>query len=303
MSGPGAFRLWDEPLLSRSAIDRSGRVRSDEAALRAGWGGAALLGVDAAGRAALAGERLALTPAADLAPEPWPGAVFLGVVDGRHVWAARVESVPEPAGDLRSLGSRLGDVDSDLLVHAVALLNWHDRHRYSTVDGSPSRPSLSGWSRYGSAGGGEEFPRTDPAMICLVHDGGDRLLLARQARWPERRYSVLAGFVEAGESLEACVVREIREEVGLDVSKVHYLGSQPWPFPRSLMVGFEALADPAQPLCFRDGEIAEAGWFTRAEVRAALAVGDWIHEAGAPMLLPGEISISRWMIANWAAGR
>src|SRR6185295_293966 len=114
---------------------------------------------------------------------------------------------------------------------------------------------------------------TDPAVICLVHDGADRVLLARQPVWAPGRFSVLAGFVEAGESLEACVVREIREEVGVDVSEVSYLGSQAWPFPRSLMIGFHALADPAQPLVPADGEIAEAMWVTRDELRAALNHG------------------------------
>ena len=108
-------------------------------------------------------------------------------------------------------------------------------------------------------------------MICLVHDGHDRAVLARQTVWPERLFSLLAGFVEAGESFESCVVREIAEEIGLTVTDVRYLGSQPWPFPRSLMVGFHALGDPEQEFSFNDGEIAEAAWFTRAEVREALA--------------------------------
>ena len=100
-------------------------------------------------------------------------------------------------------------------------------------------------------------------MICLVHDGADRVLLARQPVWPEGRFSVLAGFVEAGESLEACVLREIHEEVGVPVRDVAYLGSQAWPFPRSLMVGFQAVADADAPLRPAEGEIAEAMWVTR----------------------------------------
>ena len=101
-------------------------------------------------------------------------------------------------------------------------------------------------------------------MICLVHDGHDRAVLARQTVWPERLFSLLAGFVEAGESFESCVAREIAEEVGLTVTDIRYLGSQPWPFPRSLMVGFHAIGDPEQEFSFNDGEIAEAEWFTRA---------------------------------------
>jgi NAD+ diphosphatase len=114
-------------------------------------------------------------------------------------------------------------------------------------------------------------------------------------------FSLLAGFVEAGESFEVCVVREIREEIGLTVRDVRYLGSQPWPFPRSLMVGFHALGDPDEEFAFNDGEIAEAGWFTRDEVRAALEVGDWTSSSESKLLLPGSISIARVIIESWAA--
>jgi NAD+ diphosphatase len=132
-----------------------------------------------------------------------------------------------------------------------------------------------------------------------VHDGADQVLIARQPVWPPGRFSVLAGFVEAGESLEACVARELHEEVGAEVTDIRYLGSQAWPFPRSLMIGFHALADPTVPLRPADGEIAEAKWITRAELRAALAHGDW--GARAPLLLPGRVSIARSMLESWAA--
>ena len=132
----------------------------------------------------------------------------------------------------------------------------------------PGPPAGTGCAR---RSGHEDYPRTDPAVICLVHDGAERVLLARQPVWPEGRFSVLAGFVEAGESLEACVLREIHEEVGVPVREVSYLGSQAWPFPRSLMVGFQAVADADAPLRPAEGEIAEAMWVTRDELRAALA--------------------------------
>ena len=109
-----------------------------------------------------------------------------------------------------------------------------------------------------------------------------------------------AGFVEAGESFESCVAREIREEIGIAVRDIRYLGSQPWPFPRSLMVGFHALADPGQDFSFNDGEIAEAAWFTRDEMRAALAAGDWSSDSESKLLLPGSISIARMIIESWA---
>ncbi len=203
--------------------------------------------------------------------------------------------------NLRSLGPIFDDTSSQLVSAAAALLNWHDSARFSSVDGSPTRPARAGWSRVNPVTGHEEFPRIDPAVICLVHDGGDRAVLARQAVWPERMFSLLAGFVEAGESFEVCVAREIREEIGLTVRDVRYLGSQPWPFPRSLMVGFHAVGDPAEEFSFNDGEIAEAGWFTRDEVRAALAAGDWSSSSESKLLLPGSISIARVIIESWAA--
>jgi NAD+ diphosphatase len=169
------------------------------------------------------------------------------------------------------------------------------------VDGSPTKPAKGGWARVNPVNGHQEFPRIDPAVICLVHDGHDRAVLVRQTVWPERLFSILAGFVEAGESFESCVTREIAEEIGLTVSNVRYLGSQPWPFPRSLMVGFHAIGDPEQEFSFNDGEIAEAGWFTRAEIREALASGDWSTDAPSRLLLPGSISIAREIIESWAA--
>ncbi|HKV21949.1 MAG TPA: NAD(+) diphosphatase, partial [Mycobacterium sp.] len=179
--------------------------------------------------------------------------------------------------------------------------NWHDSARFSAIDGAPTKPIKGGWSRVNQVNRHEEFPRIDPAVICLVHDGHDRAVLARQTVWPERLFSLLAGFVEAGESFEACVEREIAEEIGLTVRDVTYLGSQPWPFPRSLMVGFHAIGDPDQEFAFHDGEIAEAAWFTRAEIREALEHGDWSSDSDSRLLLPGSISIAREIIESWAA--
>jgi NAD+ diphosphatase len=235
--------------------------------------------------------------------------VFLGrMPDGRHVWGVRaaLEAPEDPTAetevlDLRRAGTVFDDVSAQLVSTATALLNWHDHARFSPVDGSPTKAIKSGWGRINPGNGQEEFPRIDPAIICLVHDGHDRAVLARQTVWPERLFSLLAGFVEAGESFEACVVREINEEVGLSVTDVRYLGSQPWPFPRSLMVGFHAIGDPEQEFSFNDGEIAEAGWFTRAEVRDALENGDWSSDSPSRLLLPGSISIAREIIESWAA--
>ncbi|NLU81973.1 NAD(+) diphosphatase [Rhodococcus sp. HNM0569] len=288
------------PQLSRSGVGRAEELRADEDALRSGWADALLLWVDRRGQVRLDGDALVLVPATEAADEPLAGAVFMGTRDDRHVWAARTRVLAGEVADLRGMGARLSDDDAGLATGAVAVLNWHDAAGFSGLDGAPTTPTLAGWSRISSSTGHEDFPRTDPAVICLVHDGADRVLLARQPTWPERRFSVLAGFVEAGESLEACVAREIREEVGLTVADIRYLGSQPWPFPRSVMIGFAATADPDAPLVFADGEIAQARWFDRDEVRRALALGDWASDADAPLLLPGSVSIARGMLESWA---
>ncbi|MFD6391978.1 NAD(+) diphosphatase [Nocardia sp. NPDC055029] len=293
------FRLKDVPLLSRSTIDRAEHVRLDPDALREGWGKAKVLRVDARGRVRVESAGVVLDAAVTIAEQPGPGAVFLGVVEGSHLWAVREPELDGTLKDLRALGA-VDDFTADLLATAYALLNWHDHAGFHGGDGTTTTLARAGWSRL-TADGVEEFPRIDPAIICLVHDGADRVLLARQHTWPATMFSLLAGFVEAGESLEHCVEREVREEVGVDVREVTYLGSQPWPFPRSLMVGFAAVGDPEQELVFSDGEIAEAHWFTRDEVRAALQIGDWsAKDTGARLLVPGSISIARTIIESWA---
>jgi len=303
------FQLRSVPLLSRVGADRADQLRTDVEAATAGWADAALLRVDSRSQVLAADGRVVLGDTVALGDKPPPEAVFLGRIEGgRHVWAIRgaLEAPTDPGVqaevvNLRSLGKIFDDTSSQLVSSATALLNWHDKSRFSSVDGSPTKSARGGWSRVNPITGHEEFPRIDPAVICLVHDGGDRAVLARQATWPERMFSLLAGFVEAGESFEVCVAREIREEIGLVVGDVRYLGSQPWPFPRSLMVGFHARADADQEFSFNDGEIVEAAWFTRDEVRAALDAGDWTSASGSKLLLPGSISIARVIIESWAA--
>ncbi|MGC2654067.1 MAG: NAD(+) diphosphatase, partial [Mycobacterium sp.] len=285
------------------------QLRTDVEAAAAGWAEAGLLRVDSRNQVLVADGRVVLGAAIELADQPPPEAVFLGRLEnGRHVWAIRGPlQVPEdPAvkadvADLRRGGQLLDDIGAQLVSSATALLNWHDNARFSAVDGSPTKPVRHGWARLNPLTGHEEFPRIDPAVICLIHDGGDRAVLARQTVWPHRMFSLLAGFVEAGESFELCVAREIREEIGLTVRDVRYLGSQPWPFPRSLMVGFHAVADPSEAFSFNDGEIAEAAWFTRQQVRTALADGDWSSGSDSRLLLPASISIARQIIESWVA--
>ena len=303
------FELRNVPLLSRVGADRADALRTDVDAAVAGWPDALLLRVDRRNQVLISGGQVVLGNAAKVGVKPPENAVFLGrLADGRHVWAIRaaLEGPDDPHTetevlDLRRAGQIFDDVSAQLVATATALLNWHDNARFSTVDGAPTKSIKGGWARANAANGHEEFPRIDPAMICLVHDGHDRAVLARQTVWPERLFSLVAGFVEAGESFEGCVIREIAEEIGLTVTDVHYLGSQPWPFPRSLMVGFHALGDPEQEFSFNDGEIAEAAWFSRAEVREALDHGDWSSDSPSRLLLPGSISIAREIIESWAA--
>jgi NAD+ diphosphatase len=259
--------------------------------------------------------RLQTVEAPTVADAPPPGAVLLGAVDGVDQWAMRGH-VADGAG-LRELGALLSDTEAGLLTTATALLTWHDAAGFCPRCGLPSVPSPAGWSRM-CPKHHEDFPRTDPAVIVLVHDGADSMVLARQPIWPVGRMSVLAGFVEAGESLEHTVAREVLEEVGVHVTDVSYLGSQPWPFPRSMMVGFAARAEPGAELLPRAGEIEEARWFDRAAVRQMIAAesateggGDrWLaaHSDGGAaqgsafeVVLPGSVSIARRMIEGWVA--
>ncbi len=301
-----SFRLRNVPLLSRVGADRADHLRTDLDAAHEGWADAVVLRVDERSQVLVVDRQVVLSSATDIADKPPGGAVFLGrLPDGRHAWAVRAalevpDGVPARAVEPRRAGIPFDDVSAQLVACALALLNWHDAAGFSPADGSPTRPIRGGWARRNLLSGQDEFPRIDPAVICLVHDGYGRAVLARQVVWPPRLFSLLAGFVEAGESFETCVAREIFEEIGLDVTDVTYLGSQPWPFPRSMMVGFHAIADPEQEFVFNDGEIAEAAWFTRAEVRAALGQGDWSSDSSSPLLLPGSISIAREIIESWA---
>lgn len=304
----GGFTLRNVPLLSRVGADRADELRTDVDAAVAGWSDALLLKVDQRNQVLISSGRVVLGRAAKHSATPDEHAVFLGrMPDGVHVWAVRgaLEAPEDPRAetevlDLRRAGLVFDDTSSQLVATATALLNWHESARFSSVDGAPTKSHKAGWARVDPVTGREEFPRMDPAVICLIHDGHDRAVLARQTVWPERLFSLIAGFVEAGESFESCVVREVAEEIGLSVTNVTYLGSQPWPFPRSLMVGFHAIGDPEQEFVFSDGEIAEAGWFSRAEVREALTEGDWSSDSTSRLLLPGSISIAREIIESWA---
>jgi NAD+ diphosphatase len=201
---------------------------------------------------------------------------------------------PAPDGTrwagLREVGAVLDATGAGLLVGAVALSNWHSTHPRCARCGEPTRPATSGWCRRCAVCGAEHYPRTDPAVIMAVVDADDRILLGRQTVWPPRRYSTLAGFVEPGEALETAVRREVLEEAGVVVKEVVYQGSQPWPFPSSLMLGFTARATSTDVRV--DGEeIAHARWWSREELAADVASGE--------LLLPPGVSIARRLIEQW----
>ena len=204
----------------------------------------------------------------------------------------------EPAGasdgtrlvGLREAGGLLSDRDAGVFVHAVALANWHAVHPHCARCGTPTRATHGGHVRRCPACGAEHFPRTDPAIIVLVSDDDDRCLLGRQPSWPVGRFSTLAGFVEPGEPLEHAVAREVHEETGIEVVDPVYAGSQPWPFPSSLMLGFFARAVTTQ-IKVDEEEIAEARWLSRDELREAVDSGE--------LLLPGRVSIARRLIETW----
>ena len=292
------------PALSRATVDRDAATRDDEAALRVAWDGARVLVlhdgealVDEADRPRL----VLVDPDTAAAAAPSGERLYLGRDAGGPVFAVTGE-LPRRLGarplGLREVGALLDDRDAGLLVHAVGLANWHLTHPRCPRCGEPTEVVRGGSARRCPADASLHFPRTDPAMIVLVHDGADRCVLGRQAVWPAGRFSTLAGFVEPGESAEQAVVREVAEETGLLVDTVEYVASQPWPFPASLMLGFRARCDGDAVPRPVDGELEDARWFTRDEVRAAATWGAGDQE----LQLPSAVSIARLLIDGWVRG-
>jgi NAD+ diphosphatase len=282
--------------LARSVLDRAADRRHDDAWLAEAWSRPdTQVLVVAADRLAVTDDRhrLAFVTSSE-APEG--ERAFLGVDrrDERAVFAVLTPEAREDYATLREAGAFLDDREAGIAVHAVGLANWHATHPRCARCGAATDVAEAGHIRRCPDCGAQHFPRSDPAMIVLVTDDEDRALLGRNANWPPGRYSTLAGFVEPGESLEAAVRREVFEETGVVVGyDIRYAGSQPWPFPSSLMVGFFARA-VSKDIDVDDDELEAARWFTRDQMRAEAEAGT--------LLLPGGISISRSLIEAWYGG-
>jgi NAD+ diphosphatase len=287
--------LLGELPLSRTAVDRGCERRIDEA-----WLPSLMASPDtrvlvlSGGRAPVRDGALVFVPAAE-APEAEQLA-YLGRAEGTEVVLASVSGQPEYDADwlgLRDVAAGLSASDAGLFVEAAAIANWHATHRHCPRCGTATETVQSGWVRRCPADESLHFPRTDPAIIVAITDGRDRILLGANAQWGGHRYSTLAGFVEPGESLEAAVVREVQEESGIVVHSPRYAGSQPWPFPASLMLGFTAEATSTDVV--PDGEeIVDLRWFERAELEREVLEGT--------IGIPAGTSIARALIEHWYGG-
>ena len=231
--------------------------------------------------------------------------VLLGRIGEQSHFSLDVSAVPKRAVDnalhedamfmgLRDAAALLHEDDANLLALASGISTWHNNHKYCGRCGSPTVIQAAGHERHCDSCGYDCFPRTDPAMIVLVHDrANDRCVLGRQKIWPARMFSTLAGFLEPGESLEDTVTREVMEEVGLRVDNVRYVASQPWPFPQSVMIGFIAEA-VTEDLHVHPTELDDAKWFTREQVTDAAAAG-----RNSDPMIPPPLTIARRLIDEW----
>ena len=302
-----ASRLVPLPLMSAinqhpSRIDRAGHLRENPRTLDQLWTRAKILQISQ-GRLRsgeyLSADQVAALIASDEFKEG--SRYFLGLdaitQDPYFAWdtewsAARTDDEMS-AGftTLREVGADLASIDAELALHAVALCNWHQSHPCCARCGAQTRVDLGGAVRVCDIDKSQHHPRTDCAAIVLIRDNDDRILLGHQPVWPEGRFSTFAGFLEPGETFEQCVAREVLEESGVSVRAITYLGSQPWPFPASIMMAFDAVTDFPETARPDSVEISEVKWFTRDQFKAEAKAGT--------LLLPPTISVARKMIERW----
>ena len=275
-----------------SMIDRAGELRSNPARINELWQRASIIEVGKGRIRSASDGPIFLSAEQALGGERY----FLGIDRETETpyfaWASgAVDSEVKDYLTLRELAGGLSPLHLEISMHAIALSNWHDAHPHCSRCGAPTRIDLAGAARRCDVDESQHHPRTDPAVIVLVKDRDDRILLGHQPVWPDGRFSTFAGFLEPGETFEQCVAREVFEEAGVRLSEVSYLGSQPWPFPASVMIAFSAVTDApgdARP----DGEeITEVKWFSRSELKAAAEDGS--------LLLPPTVSVARRMIEGW----
>jgi NAD+ diphosphatase len=253
-----------------------------------------LLGIDDSGplfAIDLGGERGADQP---------PPLIAAGAPRGSGASRPAPAAGPRPV-PLRAAAAVLGQDEGGLTAYVASLCNWHRRHRFCAACGAPTDVGEAGLIRSCPRCGTHHHPRTDPVVIMLVTDGAERVLLGRAPSWPPRRYSALAGYVEPGESLEEAVAREVAEESGVAVGTPRYVASQPWPFPSTLMLGFEVPWRAGEPAPLED-DVEDARWFSRADVAAAAAedADGWGGgPSSAPLLLPPRLAIARRLLERW----
>jgi NAD+ diphosphatase len=289
------------PAFCGHPLDRADHLRTDPARLaELRQGDGLLLTLDGLAPSLDGEGRLAWSGVAE-APED-AELVFLGLLEGRALFGAvPVGGDTAPAYSLREMWRMLVGLPAEELAlygGARSLLDWHARHRFCACCGQPTQLAKGGWQRDCGACGAQHFPRTDPVAIVLVENPdrlGGSLLLGRQARYPPRSYSALAGFIEPGESIEEGVAREVFEEAGVRVREVAYIASQPWPFPSQLMIACHALTDDTA-LTIDYTELEDARWFTRAEVAEAMAKGQDSESFVAPLRQAIAYHMLRWWL-------
>ena len=287
-------------------LDRASELRSDEAALDRLWNSAKIIRVSNS-KLATDGKSLQFLSAAEveklITSKIFTGGdkYFLGIDTASKVayFAWDCDEVGLPAGEtsteglasLRELGATLDEFQLGISMHVIALSNWHRSHPHCSKCGAETKSTLGGSVRMCIKDQSQHHPRTDSAVIVLVKDKDDRILLGHQPIWPDGRFSTFAGFLEPGETFEQCVEREVFEESGVKVNEIKYLGSQPWPFPASIMIAFSAVVDDPSTAKADGVEITEVRWFSRDDLKSSAADGS--------LLLPPTISVARKMIAMW----